>query len=231
MRNKANADHLNSGGSTLFAQSVKKPKMPQMSRGEMKSKRTALESMTIDLNGCNIKVIKPVHTKDALAVLFDSTMLGAVLKHMRENGFSEPKVQYLKHQGAAGFFRRKQRGFVVVKKDANGIKKFMSAKTLDGALEVQATEAEKHDESDDAEQPYIAAGQDGIDEPLMEDEAESHNEHINAEGHGDTDGHTSAEEGSGEHVGPEGHTSAEESADDDVSGRCVYVCTCGKLDG
>jgi len=160
IRNEAQAKYLApQGGSTLFQddendQKTKKNK-PVMSRLEMKTKRDehVMISIDIQMDGTthSIQVLRPVHPKDALHVLYDDMTLGIVLKYMRESGFTEKKPQF-KHQGAPGILKRHQ-GFVVVTKDADDQKHFKSTPSLNDAMQVQSG---THDNSsNDAEDEKV----------------------------------------------------------------------------
>ena len=126
-------------GCSLFENTTKPKKKPRMSRGEIKSKRSEFQVIEVDLNGANIKMLRPVHPKDTAAVLYDSSTLAVVLNYLRDNGFEkrEPNMKR-----GAGIHKRKVRGidkgFVVMKQE-EGKKKYKHVETLDAAMQVAAS--------------------------------------------------------------------------------------------
>ena len=124
---------------------------PRRSRYEIQSAYQESESMNLDVEGQQIKVLKSVNPKDALYVLYNADDLGVVLRFLRDQGFDDSLcTSRIEHDGDQGIQKR-GKGFTVVNK-YNGKRSY--AKSFEDAKSLQ----QRHADEQELKEQHAAEG-------------------------------------------------------------------------
>ena len=154
-------------------------KAPRRSRYEIESAYKESESMNLDVEGQQIKVLKSVNPKDALYVLYNADDLGVVLNFLRDQGFDDSLcTSRIQHDGDQGIQKRGN-GFTVLNKYTG---KRSYAKSFEEALSMQQRHA---DEQEIKEQ--VAAGGGGQNQADHADQGDGEFASADHAGHVDAD--------------------------------------------
>ena len=79
-----------------------------------------------------VDVLRPVHGRDRLWVLYESANIGAIITFLRSKPFGEKQSQFELPDGVRNVLKRKN-GFIAKKRDHDGKVKHTSFKDLEQA--------------------------------------------------------------------------------------------------
>ena len=143
LRNDAQSATMKHAGPacTLFdAPQAKKPKM--CTREENKQKRDERDAVEIEVpvgggDTKAVRVLRPVHPKDQLYVVYEAEALNSVLLFIRESTFEEPS-EYRRDMSLPPGIRKRGDGFLVAYKKSDGTGGYKMCATLEDAIASQA---------------------------------------------------------------------------------------------
>ena len=101
LRNRSQAEMFQASVAPGFyaADELPEPaaKKPRMSRGEVGASRGSPEILTIVVGGKEVQVLRPVHSRDDLAVVLEATALDAIIHHIRSSGLTTELLGIKRH--------------------------------------------------------------------------------------------------------------------------------------
>ena len=144
LRNEAQVKALSEADGktcTLFEGTSRPAKKPRVSHAQMKTLRDDHDALTvqvsIDGQEHSIDVLRPVHGRDRLWVLYEESSLGAVITYLRDMPFGD-KLRIVKIVDCAN-------GWIVKKKRDDGSVQHMFTKQLDLATMLVNSDAGARD--------------------------------------------------------------------------------------
>ena len=151
LRNEAQVKSLSEADGktcTLFEGTSRPAKKPRVSHAEMKTLRDDHDALTvqvsIDGQEHSIDVLRPVHGRDRLWVLYEESSLGAVITYLRDMPFGDKLTHAELPDGVTGVIKRKT-GWIVKKKRDDGSVQHMFTKQLDFATMLVNSDAGARD--------------------------------------------------------------------------------------
>ena len=137
LRNKAQIkDLMESDGDTCTLFASEEEQKPRITHAEMKKLRDEPDSIkvTICIEGemHEVDVLRPVHGRDRLWVLYESANIGAIITFLRAKPFGEKQSQLELPDGVKNVLKRKN-GYLAKKRDSDGKVKHTSTKDLEQA--------------------------------------------------------------------------------------------------
>ena len=137
LRNKAQIkDLMESDGDTCTLFASEEEQKPRISHKEMKKRRDEPDSIkvTICIEGemHEVDVLRPVHGRDRLWVLYESANIGAIITFLRAQPFGEKQSQLELPDGVKNVLKRKN-GYIAKKRDSDGKVKYTYTKDLEQA--------------------------------------------------------------------------------------------------
>ena len=137
LRNRAQIkDLMESVGDTCTLFASKEDKKPRVSHAEMKKLRHEPDSIKVAI--CiegemhEVDVLRPVHGRDRLWVLYESANIGAIITFLRAMPFGEKQAQLDLPDGLKNVLKRKN-GFIAKKRDSDGKVKYTFFRDLEQA--------------------------------------------------------------------------------------------------
>ena len=151
LRNEAQVKALSEADGktcTLFEGTSRPAKKPRVSHAQMKTLRDDHDALTvqvsIDGQEHSIDVLRPVHGRDRLWVLYEESSLGAVITYLRDMPFGDKLTHAELPDGVTGVIKRKS-GWIVKKKRDDGSVQHMFTKQLDEATMLLNSDAGARD--------------------------------------------------------------------------------------
>ena len=137
LRNQAQIkDLMESDGDTCTLFASEEEQKPRISHAEMKKLRDEPDSIkvTICIEGemHEVDVLRPVHGRDRLWVLYESANIGAIITFLRAKPFGEKQSQLELPDGVKNVLKRKN-GYIAKKRDSDGKVKYTYTKDLEQA--------------------------------------------------------------------------------------------------
>ena len=142
LRNEAQVKALSEADGktcTLFAGTSRPAKKPRLSHAQMKILRDDLNAVTtltvqvsIDGQEHAIDMLRPVHGRDRLWVVYEESSLDAVITYLRDRPFGDKQTHAEMPDGVTGVIKRKN-GWIVKKKQDDGTVQHIFTKELDDA--------------------------------------------------------------------------------------------------
>ena len=137
LRNKAQIkDLMESDGDTCTLFASKEDNKPRVSHAEMKKLRHEPDSIKVAIciegEMYEVDVLRPVHGRDRLWVLYESANIGAIITLLRAMPFGEKQSQLELPDGVKNVLKRKN-GFLTKKTAFNGKAKYTFTKDLEQA--------------------------------------------------------------------------------------------------
>ena len=155
LRNEAQVKALSEAGGktcTLFkatSRPAKKPRCYQVSHAQMKNLRDDMDAITVQVSvggqEHSIDVLRPVHGRDRLWVLYEESNLDAVITYLRDMPFGDKQTHAEMPDGVTGVIKRKN-GWIVKKKQDDGSVQHILTKELDDATLLVNSDAGARDE-------------------------------------------------------------------------------------
>ena len=151
LRNEAQVKALSEADGktcTLFEGTSRPAKKPRVSHAQMKTLRDDHDALTvqvsIDGQEHSIDVLRPVHGRDRLWVLYEESSLGAVITYLRDMPFGDKLTHAELPDGVTGVIKRTN-GWIVKKKRDDGSVQHMFTKQLDFATMLVNSDAGARD--------------------------------------------------------------------------------------
>ena len=142
LRNEAQVKALSEADGktcTLFEDTSRPTKKPRVSHAQMTILRDDLDAVTtltvqvsIDGQEHAIDMLRPVHGRDRLWVLYEESNLDAVITYLRDRPFGDKQTHAEMPDGVTGVIKRKN-GWIVKKKQDDGTVQHIFTKELDDA--------------------------------------------------------------------------------------------------
>ena len=152
LRNEAQVKALSEADGktcTLFEDIPRPAKKPRVSHAEMKNLRDDIDALTvqvsIDGQEHSIDMLRPVHGRDRLWVLYEESNLDAVITYLRDMPFGDKQTHAEMPDGVTGVIKRKN-GWIVKKKQDDGSVQHILTKQLDDATMLVNSDAGARDE-------------------------------------------------------------------------------------
>ena len=151
LRNEAQVKALSEADGktcTLFEGTSRPAKKPRVSHAQMKTLRDDHDALTvqvsIDGQEHSIDVLRPVHGRDRLWVLYEESNLDAVITYLRDMPFGDKQTHAEMPDGVTGVIKRKN-GWIVKKKQDDGSVQHILTKQLDDATMLMNSDAGARD--------------------------------------------------------------------------------------
>ena len=142
LRNEAQVKALSEADGktcTLFAGTSRPAKKPRLSHAQMKILRDDLNAVTtltvqvsIDGQEHAIDMLRPVHGRDRLWVVYEESSLDAVITYLRDRPFGDKPTHAEMPDGVTGVIKRSN-GWIVKKKQEDGTVQHTFTKELEDA--------------------------------------------------------------------------------------------------
>ena len=151
LRNQAQVKSLSEADGktcTLFEDTSRPAKKPRVSHAQMKTLRDDHDALTvqvsIDGQEHSIDMLRPVHGRDRLWVLYEESSLDAVITYLRVMPFGDKLTHAALPDGVAGVIKRKG-GWIVKKKRDDGSVQHIHTKEFDAATMLMNYDASARD--------------------------------------------------------------------------------------
>ena len=151
LRNEAQVKALSEADGktcTLFEGTSRPAKKPRVSHAQMKTLRDDHDALTvqvsIDGQEHSIDVLRPVHGRDRLWVLYEESSLAAAITYLRDMPFGDKLTHAELPDGVTGVIKRTN-GWIVKKKRDDGSVQHMFTKQLDDATMLVNSDAGARD--------------------------------------------------------------------------------------
>ena len=151
LRNEAQVKALSEADGktcTLFEGTSRPAKKPRVSHAQMKTLRDDHDALTvqvsIDGQEHSIDVLRPVHGRDRLWVLYEESSLAAAITYLRDMPFGDKLTHAELPDGVTGVIKRTN-GWIVKKKRDDGSVQHMLTKQLDDAAMLVNSDAGARD--------------------------------------------------------------------------------------
>ena len=152
LRNEAQVKALSEADGktcTLFEDTSRPAKKPRVSHRQMKNLRDDIDALTvqvsIDGQEHSIDMLRPVHGRDRLWVLYEESNLDAVITYLRDMPFGDKQTHAEMPDGVTGVIKRKN-GWIVKKRQDDGSVQHILTKQLDDATMLVNSDAGAKDE-------------------------------------------------------------------------------------
>ena len=151
LRNEAQVKALSEADGktcTLFEGTSRPAEKPRVSHAQMKTLRDDHDALTvqvsIDGQEHSIDVLRPVHGRDRLWVLYEESSLAAAITYLRDMPFGDKLAHAELPDGVTGVIKRTN-GWIVKKKRDDGSVQHMLTKQLDDAAMLVNSDAGARD--------------------------------------------------------------------------------------
>ena len=151
LRNEAQVKALSEADGktcTLFEDTSRPAKKPRVSHAQMKNLRDDLAALTvqvsIDGKEHSIDMLRPVHGRDRLWVLYEESNIDAVITYLRDMPFGDKQTHAEMPDGVTGVIKRKG-GWIVKKKRDDGSVQHIHTKEFDAATMLMNYDASARD--------------------------------------------------------------------------------------